>query len=145
MPLDHIATQIIDLLRLDGRMSYATLAHEVGLSEAAVRQRVLKLMDEGVMRIVAVTDTIKLGSTRQAMIGIQVADDARVVADRVARISEVDYVVITAGRYDVLAEVSVRTDEDLLDVIGRVHGTDGVKSVESALYLKVAKHAGGLR
>ena len=79
--LDDVNKQIIEQLQRDGRMSYAALAKVVGLSEAAVRQRVQRLLDNGVMQIVAVTDPLTLGFARQVMVGLKVEGDMRSVAD----------------------------------------------------------------
>src|SRR5258708_3123667 len=112
--LEDVNKGIIEQLQRDGRMSYAALAKVVGLSEAAVRQRVQRLLDTGVMQIVAVTDPLTLGFARQVMIGLKVEGDMRSVADRLAKIPEVDYVVICAGAYDLLAELVCTDDEHLL-------------------------------
>src|SRR3712207_6360937 len=115
--LDDVAKQIIEQLQEDGRRPYATIGKAVGLSEAAVRQRVQRLLDAGVMQIVAVTDPLQLGFPRQAMIGIRAAGDLEGLADRLAELDEVDYVVITAGSFDLLAEVVCRNDEDRKSVV----------------------------
>ena len=91
------------------------MAPAVGLSEAAVRQRVQRLIDAGVMQIVAVTDPRVLGFSRQAMIGLKVEGDTRRVAEAVAELHEVEYVVLTAGAFDMLIEVVVEDDEHLLE------------------------------
>ena len=67
--LDAVSKAIIEQLQTDGRRSYAEIGKAVGLSEAAVRQRVQKLTESGVMQVVAVTDPMQLGFYRQAMIG----------------------------------------------------------------------------
>src|ERR1700754_466740 len=103
--LDDVNKRIIEQLQRDGRMSYAALAKVVGLSEAAVRQRVQRMLDGEVMQIVAVTDPLTLGFTRQVMIGLKVSGDLQKVAAGLAAIPEVDYVVICAGHYDLLAEL----------------------------------------
>ncbi len=115
--LDATNKRIIERLQQDGRMSYAALATAVGLSEAAVRQRVQRMLDNGVMQIVAVTDPLTLGFTRQVMIGLTVQGDLRTVADRLAAIPEVDYVVICAGAYDLLAELVCTDDDHLLNLL----------------------------
>src|SRR5512133_4314985 len=102
--LDDVSRAIIEQLQEDGRRSYARIAAAVGLSEAAVRQRVQKLTEAGVMQVVAVTDPMQLGFYRQAMIGIRATGDTRVLADQLAAIPAVDYVVLTAGSFDILAE-----------------------------------------
>ncbi|WIM98861.1 Lrp/AsnC family transcriptional regulator [Actinoplanes oblitus] len=138
--LDDINKRIIDHLQRDGRMSYATLAKTIGLSEAAVRQRVQRLLDNGLMQIVAVTDPLTLGFARQAMVGLRVNGDLREIADELASIPEVDYVVICAGRYDLLVELVCTDDEHLLDLLNeKVRTIQGVAAVDTFMYLKLAK------
>nr|WP_268248833.1 Lrp/AsnC family transcriptional regulator [Actinoplanes ianthinogenes] len=138
--MDEINKQIIDHLQRDGRMSYATLAKTIGLSEAAVRQRVQRLLDNGLMQIVAVTDPLTLGFARQAMVGLRVNGDLREIADELASIPEVDYVVICAGRYDLLVELVCTDDEHLLDLLNeKVRTIQGVAAVDTFMYLKLAK------
>src|SRR3954452_3028473 len=93
--LDDTAKRIIELLQGDGRLSYSAIAKEVGLSEAAVRHRVQKLIDTGVMQVVAVTDPLQMGFARQAMIGIKVSGHVREVAPQLALFDALDYIVIT--------------------------------------------------
>ena len=138
--LDSINKQIIEHLQRDGRMSYATLAKTIGLSEAAVRQRVQRLLDHGLMQIVAVTDPLPLGFARQAMVGVKVLGDMRRVADEIAAIPEVDYVVICAGGYDMLVELVCTDDEHLLELLNdKIRAIDGVSATETFMYLKLAK------
>src|SRR5690348_7298484 len=112
--LDELSKQIIEQLQDDGRRSYAGIGKAIGLSEAAVRQRVQRLIDTGVMQIVAVTDPMQLGFARQAQIGIRCTGDAVKLADKLAALSSVDYVVLTAGSFDVIVEVVCEDDDDLL-------------------------------
>jgi Lrp/AsnC family transcriptional regulator for asnA, asnC and gidA len=137
--LDDVAKQIIEQLQQDGRRPYAAIGKAVGLSEAAVRQRVQRLLDAGVMQIVAVTDPLQLGFPRQAMIGVRTTGDLEEVADRLAEIDEVDYVVITTGSFDLLAEVVCRNDDHLLDLLQRLRAVAGVVSTEAFVYLKLRK------
>lgn len=138
--LDDVSKAIIEQLQQDGRRSYAAIGKVVGLSEAAVRQRVQRLLDGGVMQVVAVTDPLELGFARQAMVGVRVAGPIEVVADAVAELDEVDYVVITAGSYDLLVEVVAESDEHLLEVIsGRIRGIEGVLTTETFMYLRLRK------
>ena len=138
--LDDVAKKIIALLQTDGRMSYASIGKEVGLSEAAVRQRVQKLTDSGVIDIVAVTDPMQLGFAREAMIAICADGPVEKVADGIAEIPEVSYVVVTAGTYDILAEVVCQSDDHLLHVVSElIRGRDDVRSTETFMYLKLAK------
>lgn len=138
--LDEINKRIIERLQQDGRTSYAALATVVGLSEAAVRQRVARLLDSGVMQIVAVTDPLMLGFARQVMIGLRVEGDLRSVADALAAVPEIDYVVICAGGYDLLVELVCTDDEDLLRLLNdTIRVIPGVRSTETFVYLKLAK------
>jgi Lrp/AsnC family transcriptional regulator, regulator for asnA, asnC and gidA len=138
--LDEVSKGIIEQLQQDGRRSYAAIGKVVGLSEAAVRQRVQRLIDSGVMQVVAVTDPLELGFARQAMVGIRVEGQLEPVADALAELSEVDYVVITAGSYDLLAEVVCESDDHLLSLIsGKIRTIDGVVSTETFMYLRLRK------
>jgi Lrp/AsnC family transcriptional regulator for asnA, asnC and gidA len=138
--LDEIDRRIIEQLQKDGRKAYTQMAPAVGLSEAAVRQRVQRLIDAGVMQIVAVTDPRVLGFSRQAMIGLKVEGDTRRVADAVAELHEVEYVVLTAGAFDMLVEVVVEDDEHLLDVLNaKIRKIEGVQTTETFIYLRIHK------
>ena len=138
--LDQINKDIVEQLQQDGRRSYATLAKAVGLSEPAVRQRVQKLLDNGVMQIVAVTDPLMLGFARQAMIGIRADGDLRGIADQLAALDEVDYVVICTGSFDLLVELVVSDDEQLLDILNDdIRSIPGVRDTEVFVYLKLVK------
>ncbi|MEV0285697.1 Lrp/AsnC family transcriptional regulator [Kribbella sp. NPDC050820] len=138
--LDDTSKAIIEQLQRDGRRSYAAIGKAVGLSEAAVRQRVQRLTDAGVMQVVAVTDPLELGFDRQAMIGIKAEGSLEPIADELAKMDEVEYVVITAGSFDLLAEVLCESDEHLLQVLSeRIRQIEGVKATETFVYLKLVK------
>jgi Lrp/AsnC family transcriptional regulator, regulator for asnA, asnC and gidA len=137
--LDSTAKQIIEQLQQDGRRSYAAIGKAVGLSEAAVRQRVQRLLDTGVMQIVAVTDPLTLGFRRQTMIGVKCEGDLERVAEHLAVLDEIDYVVITAGSFDLLIEVVCEDDDHLLEILSRVRSVPSVTSTETFMYLKLRK------
>jgi len=137
--LDDISKRIIEQLQVDGRRSYAAIGKAVGLSEAAVRQRVQRLHETGVMQIVAVTDPLTLGFRRQAMIGLKCEGDLTKVADELADMDEIDYVVLTAGSFDLLLEVVCEDDDHLLEILSRVRGVPSVVSTETFVYLKLRK------
>jgi Lrp/AsnC family transcriptional regulator for asnA, asnC and gidA len=137
--LDEISKRIIEQLQADGRRSYAAIGKAVGLSEAAVRQRVQKLIDTGVMQIVGVTDPLMMGFSRQMMIGVRCGGDLERVADELAAIKEIEYVVITAGSFDVLVELVCESDEQVLELLGRIRSVPGVLTTESFVYLKLRK------
>ncbi|HEX4442164.1 MAG TPA: Lrp/AsnC family transcriptional regulator [Galbitalea sp.] len=138
--LDDVSKAIIEQLQSDGRRSYAEIGKAVGLSEAAVRQRVQKLTDSGVMQVVAVTDPMQLGFYRQAMIGLRVSGDTTVVADALGKLDAVDYVVLTAGSFDILAEIVCENDDDLIELLNKqIRAIPGVQSTETFVYLKLQK------
>jgi len=138
--LDDVSMQIIRELQRDGRRPYTSIAKTVGLSEAAVRQRVQRLLDSGVMQIVAVTDPLRVGLHRQAMVGIKVDGDVRDLAAKLSANEEIDYVVICSGSYDVLVELTARDDEHLLEVVNtQIRSIPGIRSTETFVYLRLAK------
>jgi Lrp/AsnC family transcriptional regulator, regulator for asnA, asnC and gidA len=139
-PLDEVSKAIIEQLQQDGRRSYAAIGKVVGLSEAAVRQRVQRLIESGVMQVVAVTDPIELGFARQAMVGIRVRGPLEEAADRLAELDEIDYVVVTAGSFDLLVEAVCESDDHLLELISeKIRTIPGVESTETFMYLKLRK------
>ncbi|MEV7528679.1 Lrp/AsnC family transcriptional regulator [Agrococcus sediminis] len=139
---------IIAELQRDGRAPYSAIADAVGLSETAVRNRVKRLTDSGVMQIVAVTDPTQLGFARQAMIGIRASGALEPLAEALAALPEVDYVVVTAGSYDVLVEVVCESDAHLLELVSqRIRSIEGVRETDTLMYLKLQKqsYAWGVR
>lgn len=139
--LDAVSRAIIDQLRVDGRRPYARIGQAVGLSEAAVRQRVARLVEAGVIRIVAVTDPLRVGLTRQAMVGIRADGELTGLADRLAEMAQVEDVVVTAGAFDLLVVVVCEDDEHLLETIADLRALPGVRSTETFVYLKHVKRA----
>jgi len=138
--LDGTAKRIIEELQADGRRSYAAIAKNVGLSEAAVRQRIQRLIDGGVMQVVAVTNPLTLGFHRQAMIGVRAEGDLRLIADQLAALPEIDYVVVTAGSFDILLEVVCEDDEHLLRLLNDgIRAVPGVRETEAFVYLRLTK------
>jgi Lrp/AsnC family transcriptional regulator, regulator for asnA, asnC and gidA len=138
--LDDIDKAIIRELQLDGRTPYAKLGPAVGLSQAAVRQRVQRLIENGVMQVVAVTDPLMLGFNLEALIGIEVDGDLRAVASKLAEVDNVDYVVVTTGRFDLVVEVVCRDHEELLYIINDViRAVPGVRATETFTYLHLEK------
>ena len=137
--LDDVSKQIIEQLQQDDRRSYAAIGKAVGLSEAAVRQRVQRLIEVGAMQIVAVTDPMTLGFPRQTMIGIRCGGDLERVAEHLAGMDEIDYVVITAGSFDLLIEVVCEDDDQLLEILSRIRSIPSVSTTETFVYLKLCK------
>lgn len=138
--LDDIDKAIIRELQIDGRVAYAQLGPKVGLSQAAARQRVQRLIESGVTQVVAVTNPLMLGFNLQAMIGIHADGDLRAIADKLAEVPELDYVVITSGRFDLLVEVVCSDNEELLTLVNDViRAVPGVHRTEILTYLHLQK------
>ncbi|MBT1178018.1 Lrp/AsnC family transcriptional regulator [Bifidobacterium callimiconis] len=136
--LDSVNKRIVALLQEDGRRSYVSIGKEIGLSEAAVRLRVQKMLDDGVMQIVAVTNPMEMGFRRQAMVGITVDGDIEYVAQKLKDIRQIDYIIITAGRFDILAEVFAEDDESMLELVNRqIRKIDGIDRTELFTYMRL--------
>jgi len=133
--------RIIEHLQQDGRRPFTQIAADLGVSEAAVRARTNRLVERGIVQIVGVTDPLKLGFQQMAMIGVRCERDTLVqVAERVAAFPEVDYVVITAGTYDLLIEIACEDNAALLDFLAeRLRTIDGVRDTETFVYLRMVK------
>jgi Lrp/AsnC family transcriptional regulator, regulator for asnA, asnC and gidA len=141
-PLDEISKKIIEQLQQDGRRPYGAIGQVVGLSEAAVRQRVQRLIKSGLMQIIAVTDPLRVGLFRQAMVGIKAEGPLEPVAEALSAMDEIDYVIICAGKYDLLCEVVCEDDAHLLDLLSsRIRTIPGVREVETMIYLKLQKQS----
>lgn len=140
--LDEVDKAIIRELQVDGRMPYARLGPKVGLSQAAVRQRVHRLTGSGVIQVVAVTDPLMLGFTLQAMVGIRATGDLRELARRLAKVPEIDYVVVTSGRFDILVEVVCAGHEELFELLNdEVRRLEGVLVAEAFTYVHLEKQS----
>ncbi|MBT5806074.1 MAG: Lrp/AsnC family transcriptional regulator [Candidatus Nanopelagicales bacterium] len=139
-PLDGSSRAIIEQLQQDGRRPYATIGKAVGLSEAAVRQRVQKMHEQGVMQIVAVTDPAQVGFSRSAMIAITVQGDLEAVAHHLEQLPEISYLILVTGKYDLLAECVAEDDDHLLQVTNsQIRKIPGVVSTETFIYLGLRK------
>ena len=137
--LDDKDLQIIAALQINGRTSYADLATGIDLSQAAIRLRVNRLLDSGVVEIVAITDPLSIGFTVQAMVGVTVDGDIEALSDEIGAREYAVYVVLTSGRFDLLVEVLCADNEHLLEVMSDLRALDGVSSVEAHTYLRLTK------
>jgi Lrp/AsnC family transcriptional regulator for asnA, asnC and gidA len=141
--VSELDKRIIEHLQQDGRRPFTQIAAELGVSEAAVRARTNRLVERGILQVVGVTDPLKLGFQQMAMIGIRCeADRLMAVAKAVAEFPEVDYVVITAGTYDILIETVCEDNEGLLRFLAeRLRTIDGVRDTETFVYLRMVKQS----
>jgi Lrp/AsnC family transcriptional regulator for asnA, asnC and gidA len=138
--LDGVNKAIVEQLQKDGRKTYGAIAEAVGLSEAAVRQRVQRMREAGIMQIVAVTDPLQVGFRSQAMVGIRADGDARVVAERLAEVEDIDYVVLCTGSFDILVELVCEDEDAILELLnGVIRQIPGVRDTETFMYLRLTK------
>jgi Lrp/AsnC family transcriptional regulator for asnA, asnC and gidA len=136
--VDDVDRRIIEALQANGRESFRAIAARVGVSEATVRARYGRMTSEGILQVVGVTNPLGLGF-EQALIGVKTAGPPSVVADAISKWPEADYVVVTAGQFDVVVEVVTSGRTELLDLTNRIRALDGVVSTESFLYLEMWK------
>lgn len=135
--LDQQSLRLIELLRLNGRTSFTELGKKVGMSEAATRQRVQKLISSGVITIQANVDPVKIGMTREALVAISGNGDVTEIASELQKISAVTSIALTAGGFDLLVEVQCRDDEELVSVINtQIRSIPQVSTTQTFLYLK---------
>jgi len=137
--LDQVDRAIVEHLQRDGRMPYTRLGAAVGLSEAAARQRVQRLVDAGIVQVVAVTNPLSIGRRRMAMVGVRTEGPSDAIAAALQAMDDIDYLVVTAGSFDLLCEVVVGGDSDLLDLTNRIRRVPGVVSTETFIYLDLVK------
>ena len=139
--VSELDKRIIEHLQQDGRRPFTQIAADLGVSEAAVRARTNRLVERGVLQVVGVTDPLRLGFQQMAMIGIRCERDKLVeVSERIADMPEVDYVVITAGTYDLLIETVCEDNEALLRFLAeKLRQIDGVRDTETFVYLRMVK------
>lgn len=137
--LDDKDLRIIAVLQINGRTNYAELATKIDLSQAAIRLRVNRLLESGVMEIVAITDPLSIGFTVQAMVGLTVDGDIEALSDEIGTRNYAVYVVLTAGRFDLLVEVLCADNDHFLAVMSDLRGLDGVSSAEAHTYLRLTK------
>ena len=137
--VDDTDRAIIEQLQTDGRISYTRLGAAIGLSEAAARQRVQRLMDGGVVQVVAVTNPLSLGYRRMAMIGVRTEGPTEGIAAALEAFPDIEYLVVTAGSFDLMCEVVVPDDSALLSLTNRIRSVPGVSNTETFIYLSLVK------
>jgi Lrp/AsnC family transcriptional regulator, regulator for asnA, asnC and gidA len=137
--IDAVDQAIIEALQKNGRESFRRIARRIGVSEATVRARYRRLCADNILQVTGVTNPLGLGFESMAMVGLKTTGPPEPVADEIARWEEADYVVITAGQFDLLVEVVCGDRRQLLDLTNRMRGLTGVVSTESFLYLDMWK------
>lgn len=139
--IDEVDQKIIDALQKDGRVAFAQIAEQLNVSPGMIRLRYNRLAEQGFLKVVAITNPLRMGFKTMAMVGIRV-DGSKLldVAEKISRLDEIIYLVITSGRFDIFAEVVCRDHEHLLQFITEKLSTiDGVRDSESFMHLKIVK------
>ncbi|HEX8991617.1 MAG TPA: Lrp/AsnC family transcriptional regulator [Anaerolineales bacterium] len=139
--LDEVDRYLIESLRKDGREPFAQIAQRLGVSPGMIRQRYARLVDQGYLKVVAITNPIQHGLKTMAMIGIRTDGTSMLeVADQISKLEEVTYLVVASGRFDILAEVFCRDHEHLLQFITeKLYAIEGVRETETFMHLKIVK------
>jgi Lrp/AsnC family transcriptional regulator, regulator for asnA, asnC and gidA len=137
--IDDLDRRIIELLQANGRESFRAIATQLGVAEATVRARYARLVGDDILQVVGVTNPLGIGFEGMAMVGVKTSGAPEPVADEIARWQEADYVVVTAGQFDLLVEVVCADRRELLDLTNRMRALDGVLSTETFLYLQMCK------
>ena len=137
--VDAVDKGIIEALQRNGREPFRRIAGRVGVSEATVRARYARLRDDNILQVTGVTNPLGLGFEAQAMVGVKTAGPPEPVAETIAQWPEADYVVVTAGQFDLLVEIVCTHRGELLEVTSRIRSLDGVVSTESFMYLELWK------
>ena len=137
--VDAVDRSIIEALQKNGREPFRRIAAEVGVSEATIRARYARLCEDNILQVTGITNPLGLGFDAQAMVGVRTAGAPEPVADEIAKWDEADYVVVTAGQFDLLVELVCEDRRHLLDLTNRIRALDGVVSTESFLYLELWK------
>ncbi len=139
--LDEIDQKIIVALQQDGRMALAQIAEQLNVSPGMIRVRYNRLVEMGVLRIVAITNPLRMGYNMMALIGVKTEGEKLLeVADKIATLDEVIYLIIVSGAYDIIAEVVCRDQHHLLKFLTEcLYQIDGVRESESFIHLKIVK------
>ena len=137
--VDAVDKGIIEALQRNGREPFRRIAAQLGVSEATIRARYGRLRDDHILQVTGVTNPLGLGFEAQAMIGVKTSGPPEPVAEAIALWAEADYVVVTAGQFDLLVELVCADRRELLEVTGRIRSLDGVVSTESFMYLELWK------
>jgi Lrp/AsnC family transcriptional regulator, regulator for asnA, asnC and gidA len=139
--LDETDLKVLEILRKDGRATFAEIAGQLNVSPGMIRQRYNRLVNQGYLKVVAITNPVHRGLKTMALIGIRTNGNQMLkVADKIAKLKEVVYLVVVSGRYDIMIEVFCRDHEDLLDFITeKLYGIEGVRETETFMHLKIVK------
>ena len=137
--LDRVDRAIIEALQANGRESFRAIATRIGVAEATVRARYARLVEEDILQVTGITNPLELGFDAIALVGVNTSGAPEPVAEAISGWEEASYVVVSAGRYDVLVELVCADRRHLLEVTNRIRAVEGVETTESFLYLELVK------
>jgi Lrp/AsnC family transcriptional regulator, regulator for asnA, asnC and gidA len=139
--LDDTDLYIIEAMRQDGRVAFAQIAQKLNVSPGMIRVRYNRMVKLGLIRVVAITNPLRMGYTTMTMIGIRTDGEKMLsVAEKVAEFDEVIYLIVVSGRYDIIAEVVCRDHADLLRFLTeKLYRVPGVRESETFVHLKIEK------
>ncbi|MGB9639270.1 MAG: Lrp/AsnC family transcriptional regulator [Anaerolineales bacterium] len=139
--LDEIDLQIINALQKDGREAFTQIAERLGVSPGMIRMRYNRLVEKGILRVIAITNPLQMGFKMMAMVGIKVEGGRLIeIAQQIAALEEVIYLIIVSGSYDILAEIICRNQDDMLRFLTeRLYKIEGIRESETFIHLKIMK------
>jgi Lrp/AsnC family transcriptional regulator for asnA, asnC and gidA len=139
--LDDVDRYIIEAMRQDGRVAFAQIAQQLNVSPGMIRVRYNRLAEQGILKVVAITNPLRMGYSTMAMIGIRTDGERMLeVAEKVSAFDEVIYLIVVSGRYDIMAEIVCRDHADFLRFLTeKLYKVEGVRESESFLHLKIQK------
>lgn len=137
--LDPIDRAIAEILHENGRESFRSIAHRIGVSEATVRTRYARLSATNTLQVIGVTNPLRLGLDMSAIVGVRTDGSPQTIAEGLSSWRETSYVVITAGQFDLFVEVACADGRELLELIGRIRELDGVVTTETFICMQTFK------
>ena len=139
--LDNLDKRILAYMQEDGRITFADLASNLGVSEGTIRKRVKRLTEEGILKTVGVTDPLKMGLDTVAFVWLRIDRHyVESVIEQLEILPEVRYLVVTTGEHDLVAMVVLPNREELVTFLNRkLAQIEGIVGTETSIVLQVHK------
>jgi Lrp/AsnC family transcriptional regulator for asnA, asnC and gidA len=143
--MDSLDLKIIEFLQQDGRMPYTEIAQELEVSDGTIRNRVTRLIENGTLHIVGMTNPAKLGFDTPAFIGVSIQGaDIESVAETISNFEEVSYLIMVSGEFDLILEVLCKDRDHLANFLNqKLRKVNGVAVTQSFIILQTFKMAYG--
>lgn len=141
LPIDDIDTEMIKLLKQNGRMRNTEIANKLNLSDTAIRKRLKRLIDDEIIQIVAVVNQSKLGYVLEGNIKIN-ADIKKSahIKEELKKLDRLWYIAHLTGSSDFDVEFNARTQDDLRRLIEEINNIEGVLNTETSVRLQLVKN-----